>query len=417
MNYEIELLERLVKKYERSDAFTTGVFSKRIMLTAAKESWIQERMERSDEKRLFLSTLDDLKRNGLIDYSWEKYEEGNLVEKIWLVSDERAIRVCYERLGRTPTKEKADALFEMIEEYIRKLNPDTSLSHFLKMYIKELEKKRQIRQFFTEDRMLNEDLLKCLVYMEQNQGEQMERLMSSGLYGDSKRFEKYVKPKALSILRCMKKEENEDVPEDEELLREKGIVRWPEILEFSGKLAVCLKDGDVIDYCTQKYGAYINSETVKQASEVRPERIRRVLFIENKANYIWYITHEKADDELVVFHGGCYSPVKGQWFQKIYAGCQRQDKKPRYLHWSDIDVGGFHIFHRLQKNIVPELEPYKMDADTLEKYRNDAMEIKSESYLGKLRELGQNPEYACFHDVIFRMLTYQIRLEQEKIVI
>ena len=129
------------------------------------------------------------------------------------------------------------------------------------------------------------------------------------------------------------------------------------------------------------------------------------------------MTHEKSDDELVVFHGGCYSPLKGKWFQKIYVGCQKQKEKIQYFHWSDIDVGGFQIFRRLQRNIVFELEPYKMDVNTLEKYRDDAIEIKSASYLKKLSELGQNLEYACFRDVIFVMLKYHIRLEQEKIVV
>lgn len=417
MNYEKEILKRLIEKYEKSRAFTTGIFAKRIALTAIQESWIQERMERPDEKRLFLNSLDDLKRDGLIDYSWEKYEEGNLVKKIWLIPDEKAIRVCYGRLGCTPAKEKADELFKRIGEYLQELNSESPLSHFLKISMEELEKRRRIQGFFTEDQKLNEDILKCLIYMEQNQEEQMERLMSAGLYGDSKYFEKHVKRKVLSILRYIKQKESEDVLEDEELLREKGIVRWPEILEFTGRIVVCLNDGDVIDYCTQKYGAYINSETVKQISEVIPEQIRRVMFIENKANYIWYVTHEKSDDELVVFHGGCYSPLKGKWFQKIYVGCQKQKEKIQYFHWSDIDVGGFQIFRRLQRNIVFELEPYKMDVNTLEKYRDDAIEIKSASYLKKLSELGQNLEYACFRDVIFVMLKYHIRLEQEKIVV
>ena len=67
MNYEKEILKRLLEKYEKSRAFTTGIFSKRIALTVIQESWIQERMERPDEKHLFLNSLNDLKRNGLID--------------------------------------------------------------------------------------------------------------------------------------------------------------------------------------------------------------------------------------------------------------------------------------------------------------------------------------------------------------
>ena len=158
-----------IEKYEKSRAFTTGIFAKRIALTAIQESWIQERMERPDEKRLFLNSLDDLKRDGLIDYSWEKYEEGNLVEKICLIPDEKAIRVCYGRLGCTPAKEKADELFKRIGEYLQELNSESPLSHFLKISMEELEKRRRIQGFFTEDQKLNEDIIKCLIYMEQNQ--------------------------------------------------------------------------------------------------------------------------------------------------------------------------------------------------------------------------------------------------------
>lgn len=416
MNYEKELLERLIRTYERSNAFGTGKFSKRVALTVVKEAWIQERMENPDEKKLFLSTLEELKRSGLIDYEWKKFEEGNLVEKIWLIPKEQAIRSCYGRLGCTPTKEKAGRLLVLIEEYQRKLEPETSVSHFLREYMEKLRKKQKIQSFFTEDTCLNEDILKCLVYMEKNQEEQMERVMSAGLYGDSKRFEKQVKPKVLSILRHLKKEEDEDVPEDEELPREKGIVRWPEILEFTGNLTVCLKDGSMIDYGTQKYGAYINSDTVKETCQITPKGIRRVLFIENKANYIWYIANKRRDDELIVFHGGCYSPIKGRWFQALYTGCQKRQGEIRYFHWSDIDAGGFRIFCRLRKNIIPELEPYWMDADTLKKYEDKAMKIQSESYLRILAELEQDSEFACFHEVISSMLNYRIRLEQEQII-
>ena len=54
MNYEQELLHRLIDKYEKSKAFLTGVFTRKIALTAAQEDWIQRRMENMEEKRLFL---------------------------------------------------------------------------------------------------------------------------------------------------------------------------------------------------------------------------------------------------------------------------------------------------------------------------------------------------------------------------
>ena len=417
MNYEKKLLERLLELYENSSFYITGTLSRRMMLTAAKESWIQERMESVEEKRQFLDTLKVLKQEGLIDYSWQKYEEGNLIDRIWLNPQLQAIEACYKRLGCVPARQKSDVLFEMIRKYHSELAAKTSTAVFLETYMEKLKASQRIGKFFTDDEKMNEDILKCLVYMENNREEQMERLMSSGLYGDSKRFEQSVKPKVLSILRHIKKQNGEDVPAVEEILLEKGIVRWPEIMEFSGGISVCLRDGEVIDYRLQKYGAYINSETVKHAIEVRMEGIRKVTFIENKANYIWYLAHEKKTDELAVFHGGCYSPIKGRWFRLLYEGGKGQKEKPQYFHWSDIDIGGFRIFHRLQKSMIPELQPYKMDEGTLEIYRNDAMKIQTDSYLENLRALLENPEYACFHGVIKKMIKYGIRLEQEKIIV
>ena len=445
MNYEQELLNRLIDKYEKSKAFLTGVFTRKIALTAAQEDWIQRRMENMEEKRLFFAVLKDLKESGLIDYSWERFEQGNLVDKIWLVPDEAAVRACYKRLGRRPAREEAEALAELIREYRRQLATENSLARFLADYEEELRAKGQIRQYFTHEPELNENILKCLIFMEQNQGEQMERLMSSSLYGDSKYFERHVKSKVLIILRALKRREQEEgisdsMPEDDELLLEKGVVRWPEILEFTGRLRVALDDGNVIDYGPQIRGAYINSETVKHAVSVEAEGIRKVLFIENKANYVWYISQNHSRDELVIYHGGCYSPMKGRWFRMVHEGCRRQtltadflagedfraedesqaaEQFPmvEYLHWGDIDVGGFRMFARLKSQIVPELMPYRMDRASLEAYRGQAMEITSAAYLKTLERMEDSPEYEMFHEVISLMRRERIRLEQEQMIV
>ena len=422
MNYEQELLNRLLDKYEESKAFLTGVFAKRISLTAAKEDWLQKRMENPEEKRLFFAVLDELKEAGLIDYSWVKFEKYNLADKIWLTPETEAIQACYRRLGRLPAREKADKLLELIRQYRGKLDAESPMSRFLQDSERQIQRKGKIGQHFADDPVLNEDLLKCLVFMERNKGEQLERLMSSALYGDSKYFERYIKQKALSILRTLKKREQEDasadsMPEDDALLLEKGIVRWPEILEFTGRLTVTLEDGHRIDYGAQTYGAYINSETVKHAASVTADGIRRVLFIENKANYVWYISQKPAGDELVILHGGCYSPIKGRWFRLVYEGCRRQSHAAEYLHWGDVDVGGFRMFRRLKEQIVPELAPYRMDRASLEQYRDQAMWITSEAYLKTLEDMENDPEYEVFREVIGMMRAERIRLEQEQMII
>ena len=99
----------------------------------------------------------------------------------------------------------------------------------------------------------------------------------------------------------------------------------------------------------------------------------------------------------------------------VHEGCRRQAAE--YLHWGDIDVGGFRMFARLKGQIVPELMPYRMDRASLEAYRGQAMEITSAAYLKTLERMENHPEYEVFHEVISLMRRERIRLEQEQMIV
>ena len=137
----------------------------------------------------------------------------------------------------------------------------------------------------------------------------------------------------------------------------------------------------------------------------------KIIWIENKANYIDYIKNKKADDEFIIYHGGMYSPIRGEFFKKIYNATNNM----KFYHWSDIDLGGFKIFNRLQK-IIPELQPYKMDKCAFysgEKYWKK-MDTK---YMEKLENLKNDQNYEMFFDVIDAMLKTKCKLEQEAFII
>lgn len=416
MDYQQWILKHLIAKYEKSKAFTSGRFTQRIALNVNEEDELQELLEHPDEKRDFLAVLAKLQKLGVIEFSWQKYEQGNLVEKIWLTPEEDAIRECYQIIDKIPAKDIVKTLIQLCSHYLQEISESTQVHSFLEELLEEMYQRQKIPRFFSEDQKLNEDILRCLAEMEKNVEEQMERIFSSRMYGDSKHFEKYIKPKVLSILRYIKKQENEEYGDDEELLREKGISRWPEIIEFTGGIKAVINDGTVIDFSPMRYGAYINSETILNVEKIVTDGIRRVIFIENKANYIWYVSHLKQADELVLFHGGCYSPVKGRWFEQMYTGSKKCDAV-EYLHWSDIDIGGFRIYTRLKRCIVAELKPYKMDVETLVKFKDTAIKIKNDDYLQKLEQMQNNPEYKEFWCVIQEMLSRGIRLEQEMIIV
>ena len=92
---------------------------------------------------------------------------------------------------------------------------------------------------------------------------------------------------------------------------------------------------------------------------------------------------------------------------------EAEKSKIQVFHWSDIDLGGFRIFVRLRDEIFSSLRPYKMDLETLEKYGDRCMPIDDQNYLDSLAGLEAKAEYEVFYEVIRKMCSEKIRLEQE----
>lgn len=254
-----------------------------------------------------------------------------------------------------------------------------------------------------------EDILKVLSVID-NGTDILKRVLSINCFSDSKYFEKNIER---IIVRIIKKyllySEGQDEYTNDDALLEVGISKYPEVLEFCGDLEYFIND-EKIECKKETFGNYINSYNVKEMQNLKIKNVSKVIFIENKANYIDYIQNKKAHDEFVIYHGGMYSPIKGQFFSKIYEVA----KDKEFYHWSDIDIGGFKIFARLRK-IIPTLNAYKMDKNAFYS-RQEFWKQISIDYKRKLSEMRQNEEYNMFYDVIDAMLENNAKLEQETFI-
>ena len=280
MKYQTWIIEKLIEKYESRKTLTGNV--RKVAFRMQDESDLSQELEHAEEKEKFFAALDLLKQKGLVDYSWVRFEKDNIVERVWLVLDEEKVRECYRILARIP---KGDIIRVLRESLINSINQmktvENEIQSFFEKQLEQMEQSSSISRFFTDKIELNDELIKCLVYLSQNNQEVQERVLSSLLYNDSKYFEHTVKGKVLSVLKAINKGKGEELS-DEELLREKGVVKWPEILEFTGRLTVLFKQGELIDFSVLTYGAYINSLMVEMVDKVCLYRIKKVTFIENK---------------------------------------------------------------------------------------------------------------------------------------
>lgn len=421
VNYEKEILDCLLDKYESGKAFMNGEPSRRIMVHRSKIKSFRKAYENIDTKILFHDALQRLKEAELIDFSWEKYEAGNIVDEIWLNPDPEKLLESCRCAGRKPKAQILHELEAVLDEALAscrgrlsEVSDGLDLYRFLQRQKETIqEKKRVPRYFFADDLERNRALLRFLRELMFNDGEEMERVVSMRLYGDSKYFEHELKPKTLSVLRAVAKEKQDGDLNDADLLLQRGIVRWPEVLEFRGSVQTESYDEEIADYTAQRYGAYLNTDALRHVRNVTVRGINRMITIENKANYVWYIQNSCDPRELTVYHGGCYSPMKGKWMRMLADAVRRQNPEAQFLHWSDIDAGGFRIFIRLRDHLIPEVRPWRMDVETLVKYSDRTVSLETDSYRNLLRTMLNSPEYGVFKDTLTFMLEEGVRLEQE----
>ena len=212
----------------------------------------------------------------------------------------------------------------------------------------------------------------------------------------------------ISVLKRHLDDIDEDA-KDEEILRRVGIVKYPEQMEFCGAIQIEFNEG-IVSYTPLQYGATVNAKDVRRGKFSISSSVKRVLFIENRANFVDYIFHHRHSEEVVVFHGGCYSPVKGLFFQKLISTAHPGTE---FYHWGDIDYGGFSMLARMRRNIISSIKPFRMSKEELLKYRDYAISF-GDLYLQKVRELKNFPELMdCFSCLDF-MISNRIRLEQEE---
>lgn len=179
-------------------------------------------------------------------------------------------------------------------------------------------------------------MLQALRYIDaNNDNEVLKRVFSVRYFGDSKHFERVVETRLLRILK--KYLDCDDPITDDQLLNIIGIVKYPEQFEFCGPLSLDFPDGKSLDFSNLSGGSTIYGQDMAAAQITLPTGVRCILSIENKANYFDYISKHRQPDELVIYHGGQYSPSKKIFLQEV---AHASEALPWY-HWGDIDYGGF----------------------------------------------------------------------------
>ena len=345
-----------------------------------------------------LEQIPELK--GKISFDWR--DMGSDIKVIHY--DITAVPILCKLTGMENPRERQLRCIEKAKVFLED-RAGTWLEPYFRYALEQLEKGNT-----NEIKVMEDDALLCCLREMSLLGEpEWKRVFSARVFETcenvtpSKVFEKVYQGKILEVLR--KSPLCEDEMTVDEVLEAHGILTYSQTLEWKGNLVYQLEEKTEAEKKSEQealieensvketeetistkeniYGTVINAQTLEHAVVVALPGVKRILVIENKANY----ESMPFDAEtLYIYCHGFFSPKEVQFLKKI-----REAAEPgtRYEHWGDMDYGGIRIFLYNERNIFPELEPYRMSDEDYEKCIQSGKGISlEEKKRRKLEALG-----------------------------
>ncbi|MDR2149387.1 MAG: DUF2220 domain-containing protein [Spirochaetaceae bacterium] len=424
--HEKEILSRLLDKYEAGSHFKKGEKPARRIMLKLYDSGVSDYpaydIENAEQVERINRAVFALHEEALVFYAWMQGEQDHFIARLWLNLEN--LDKAYRFLNRQPADHIAAEVCCEIGTVLETVKTGW-IRRFLTESVEAISDRRVVGRGGPGNRMPGtreerQDLCRALCFIDSlGETEMLERVFSLRCFGDSKKFETGVKKRILDILKYYT--DWDGTAGEDELLRFAGIVRYPQRFEFRGPLSLSfapdLSQGGTderrsLDFSLLVNGASFNSLDFRRGTIHLAPETSRILTIENQANYVDYLHQEKNKHELVVYHGGQFSPAKGLFFKALAAALPAQCL---WYHWGDIDYGGFSMLARLRREITPGVLPYRMNEEDLRRYAAFTAPVKA-SYLEKLQNLkGQAELRDCFPCLAY-MITHRIRLEQEALL-
>lgn len=384
IKYEKQILNALLDKYERSKSFI-GKNQVTQHFTLKPESLFPKYKDDS-EFELYCTvneSIDHLEKQGYINV--KKHKNGVVQTATLIVAKLNDI---YTYIDRKP---KTDTVSELRSFLLYYKDANAILSAYCVRQLERLDSNKSV-EFFDDDLFEFETILKVVSEITNVENEMFERDFSIKILGDSKAFE-HVRSKVVSLLY-----EYGDFPEKETLLADLNIVKNPGHVYFKGAGTISLY-GQKIDFSKLEGDIAISSVMLKSIDSIEVLG-STVITIENLTTFNAF----KCTDALAIYLGGYHNTNRRNFIGRVY----NQNSNKIFLHFGDIDAGGFYILEHLRKRTGINFSPYKMDAETLEE--NFAFAKKLTDNDKKRLNILLDSE---FKDTIRFMLDNDCKLEQE----
>lgn len=409
--YDEKILNVLLDSYEKS-LLSRGENKVKIQITfpftrKTMPEYFNESSLAYDEIH---AVLEETEQKGLLTIVWKKGREGHIIEKVLL--NTACVESVYAYLKRTPKKENENRHLEIMDKWMSKCRetPEQTpvLCAFVSYARQRIEESKTVKEFLDisePDR--TERILSALFAVEMNEESCYIREFSIRHFGDSKVFEEM----SGVIGKIMRRFCPEFAGMDTDaVLSEYRIYKTPDYVYFKGegKLLSAGKDCSAIELSLLEQGIGISGADIQKIRICGKESIKKIITIENLTTFFRW----KEDDSLIIYLGGYHNAVRRELLRMVY----REFPDAEYLHFGDIDVGGFRIYRDLcQKTRIP-FQTYHMGIEELKTYKTYTKKLTDNDKKGlraliekEIEEAGENLETLLY------MQGKGVKLEQEAV--
>lgn len=395
MKYEEKILTYLVDNYRKSKKDSGD--NKNNRRTQVKPEKFYKKYNANDgdfeEISKFNQAVEYLSESGFISSVREMF--GTQIQCIYL-EDERIEEV--ERyLGEKYGYVSKDMQLEKLQKLVNKYQKASHVCEKECARLQEHIEKRKVPNNIDE----LDDILRAIAFIEKNQEDLYIREVSMKVYGDSKYFENTTLQPVCNMLRKFSDRAFEEDKILDEILLDYHIAKEPQKLCIKGKAIVSIS-GKEVDISGFSGGVEFLASDLAEIQSIKL-MVPEFMTIENRTSYLRY-----HNDQVVTFYLGGYANRHQRDFIKmVYA----DNSDVRYLHFGDIDAGGFWIHRNLCEVTGVSFELFCMST----------YELKNGEYASCLRRLTDKDRtrlqelktIGIYADVVQYMLDSNVKLEQE----
>lgn len=400
-DYRRWLLGELLDRYERSKHYR-GESSRPVFLRCDPDTFPEYWDDSSAEVRQTVHAVArELAAAGLVRLRWAPLADGIELARIDLVLDR--LDEVYRLAGRTPRRVQEEELAAVAEAWRGRL-PDWA-DAFLDRLVAALRAGERLPAGFAAgEAELLDAVCRCIAELSGRADPVPRRAFSLRVLGDSKRFETWVERRLVRVAREFWPGA-EGLEDSRDLLAELGIVENPDHLYLAGPLVLEVR-GARLDLAPFVPDVGLPAALVHRARVVALP-VQRVLTVENLTSF-HQVALRRPAATLVIYLGGYHNRLRQEFLRRLWHAAPEAE----FLHWGDIDLGGFHIFRLLRDGSGVPLRPWRMDRETYLAYIEYGIPF-DEPYARKLAALQGDAAYEEFQEVLPELLRHRRRLEQE----